>query len=65
MINFSKQYLNKSSSKFEFFLQYRKVAFQGHISKMVRNDFDHQKKVPRFIFIKRNLGYLLIHYRSI
>ena len=37
----------------------------GNIENMVRNDFDHQKKYQDLFFIKRNLGFLLIIYRSL
>ena len=32
---------------------------------MVRNDFEQKKNCQDFNFIKRNLGHLLINYRSI
>ena len=32
---------------------------------MVRNDFEHQKKYQNLFLIKRNLGFLLINYRSL
>ena len=38
-----------------------KVVFLGHIG----NDFDHQKRYKDSFFIKRNIGYLIINYRSI
>ena len=40
---------------------YREVAYVGHIG----NDFDHQKKYQDLFFIKRNLGFMLINYRSL
>ena len=46
-------------------LKYCKVAYVGHIGKKVRNDFDHQKKCQDLFFIKGNLSWLLINYRSL
>ena len=46
-------------------LNYRKVAYVGHIGNMVLNDFDHKKKYQDLFFIKGSLGQLLINYRSL
>ena len=44
---------------------YRKVANVGHIGNMVRNDFSLKTRYQDLFFIKRNLGFWLINYRSL
>ena len=47
---------SKKNSIFRSIAIYRKGAYVGHIGKMVRNDFDHEKKYQDLFFIKGNLG---------
>ena len=36
-----------------------------NIDNTVRNDFDHEQNYQDLFFIKRNLGFVLINYRSL